>query len=160
MPPRFKLPTSKRFLSFLTDFYIVLHRLPLFSNYKSFKLCTTSRLLVNGFGEELFLCWLLRKLFVTAAGTLSIMEHKNNCIFSPSHTELFTLSQCSSSGRILTSSFRESGSSRGKVSSRRASGSCSCHVKRITKSTTSKPETMVYNFQGSTFFYGMNKSRR
>lgn len=88
----------------------------------------------------------------------SVERTENNCskkLFqwdSPSHTELFTLSQCSSSGRILTSSVADTGSSSGKVSSRRSSGSCSCHVRRITKSTTSRPDTIVYSFHGSTFF--------
>lgn len=70
----------------------------------------------------------------------------------PNHMELRSLSQCSSSGRILISSVVDTGSSSGNVSSIRCSGSKICQDSNITKSIDKRPETMVYSFQGSTFF--------
>lgn len=73
-------------------------------------------------------------------------------LYIPNQIELFSLSQCSSSGRILMSSIIDNGFSSGKVSSRRCSGSLNCHVNSITKSIDSSPATIVYSFHGSTFF--------
>lgn len=72
--------------------------------------------------------------------------------YIPNQIELFSLSQCSSSGRILMSSIVDNGFSSGNVSSRRCSGSLSCHVNKITKSIDSSPATIVYSFHGSTCF--------
>lgn len=52
------------------------------------------------------------------------------------------------------SSAANNGFSSGNVSSRRWSGSVNCHVNNITKSTDSNPDTILYSFHGSTFFYG------
>lgn len=52
------------------------------------------------------------------------------------------------------SSVANNGFSSGNVSSRRWSGSVNCHVNNITKSTDSNPDTILYSFHGSTFFYG------
>lgn len=75
-----------------------------------------------------------------------------DAVHIPNQIELFSLSQCSSSGRILMSSSVDNGFSSGNVSSRRCSGSLNCHVNKITKSIDSSPATIVYSFHGSTFF--------
>lgn len=74
----------------------------------------------------------------------------------PNQIDWFSLSQCSNSGLIRMSSVDSIGFSNGNVSSRRCNGSLSCHVNNITKSIDSNPETMVYNFHGSTFFWNKN----
>lgn len=80
---------------------------------------------------------------------------------SPNQIELFSLSQCSNSGRIRISSTVDNGFSIGKCSRERFSGSLNCHINKITKSIDSKPVTMVYNFQGSTFFWkSFNEQKR
>lgn len=71
----------------------------------------------------------------------------------PNQIDWFSLSQCSSSGLIRMSSVANNGFSSGKVSSRLWSGSMNCHSNKITKSTNSNPDTIVYSFHGSTFFY-------
>lgn len=71
---------------------------------------------------------------------------------SLSQTVLLTLSQCSSCGRILMSSFSDSGSSSANDSSLRCSGSNTCHDISMIRSMASKPVTIVYSFHGSTFF--------
>lgn len=84
---------------------------------------------------------------------LQIISYDHVHRYIPNQIDWFSLSQCSSSGLIRMSSVANNGFSSGNVSSRRWSGSVNCHVNNITKSTDSNPDTSVYSFQGSTFFY-------